>query len=129
MECINRALNEEVAALQPKAIDQYSSRVIEGAQRALADNDNPLRLNFFSTAMRMLFEHIMDTLSPEDQVVKTSWFKPERPEGKATRWQRVMFAIQVGLSEIFVVAGDATRPKVPGSWITGFAIVPVATLP
>lgn len=102
METNKRALNEEVEALRPKAIDQFSGWVIEGALRALADNDNPLRLNFFSTAMRILFEHIMETLSPEDQVVRTSWFKPERPEGKATRWQRLMFAIQGGLSETFV---------------------------
>jgi hypothetical protein len=53
-------------------------------------------------AMRILSEHIMDTSSPEDQVVRASWFKPERPEGKPTRWQRVTFSIQGGLSETFV---------------------------
>jgi hypothetical protein len=95
-------LIKEVAALKSKIIDQFSSWVVEGALRALADNDNPLRLNFFSTAMRILFEHNMDTLSPENQVIKTSWFKSENPEGKPTRWQRVMFAIQGGLSETFV---------------------------
>ncbi len=95
-------LNKEVAALQSKVIDQFSGWVVEGASRALANNDNPLRLNFFSTAMRILIEHIMDTLSPENQVVKTLWFTSENPEGKPTRWQRVIFAIQGGLSETFV---------------------------
>jgi hypothetical protein len=96
------ALNKDVTALRPKLIDQFSSWAVEGALRALADNDNPLRLSFFSIAMRILFEHIMDTLSPENQVVRTPWFKSESPEGKPTRWQRVMFAIQGGLSETFV---------------------------
>ncbi|WP_342740023.1 hypothetical protein [Bradyrhizobium sp. B117] len=45
-----------------------------GAQHALADAANPLRLNFFSTAMRILFEHMMGTLAPVDQVVQTEWF-------------------------------------------------------
>ena len=75
---------------------------MEGAKRALADADNPLRLNFFSTAIRILFEHMMDALSPTDQVTQCSWFKPERPNGKPTRGQRITFAIQGGLSEDFV---------------------------
>jgi hypothetical protein len=63
------ALGEEVAALKPRAIDEFSRWAIEGAERALADGENPLRLNFFSTAMRILFEHMMETLSPPDQVI------------------------------------------------------------
>src|SRR5947207_6863418 len=96
-------VQEAVAALKPKAIDQFSSWVIDGAERALADNDNPLRLNFFSTAMRILFEHIMDTLAPNDKVIRSCWF--ERKEGdsnKPKRTERIKFAIQGGLSEVFV---------------------------
>ncbi|WP_156964671.1 hypothetical protein [Methylocapsa aurea] len=37
-------INEEVAALKPKVIDQFSQWAIEGAQRALTDSQNPLRL-------------------------------------------------------------------------------------
>lgn len=44
----------------------------------------------------------MDTLAPVDQVKQASWFKPERPDGNATRWQRVVFTIQGGLSDTFV---------------------------
>lgn len=95
-------LDEMVAALRLKAIDRFSRWAIEGAQRALTDRQNPLRLNFFSTAMRILFEHVMDTLSPEDQVVSASWFQSERSDGKPTRWQRAIFAVQGGLAETFV---------------------------
>ena len=96
-------LDEKIAALKPKATDEFSRSAIEGARRALADGDNPLRLNFFSTAMRILFEHMMDTLSPNDEVMRSSWFKPERESGKPTRWQRIIFAIQGGLPEAFVM--------------------------
>jgi hypothetical protein len=96
------ALTEQVEALRSKTQDQFAAWTIDGALSALATEKNPLRLNFFSTAMRILFEHIMDSRSPEDQVVNANWFKPERPNGKPTRWQRVMFAIQGGLSETFV---------------------------
>jgi hypothetical protein len=95
-------LANAIAALKPKAVDQFSRWAIEGAERALADSKNPLRLNFFSTAMRILFEHMMDTLAPGDQVARSSWFKQEREDGRPTRWQRIVFAIQGGLSESFV---------------------------
>ena len=95
-------LNEIVAALRGKIDDEFSGWAIDGAVHALMDCENPLRLNFFSTAIRILFEHIMDTSSPEDQVIKTCWFKPERTDDRPTRWQRVIFAIQGGLSETFV---------------------------
>ena len=95
-------LDEKIAALKPKATDEFSRSAIEGARRALADCDNPLRLNFFSTAMRILLEHMMETLSPNDEVTRSPWFKPEREGGQPTRWQKIIFAIQGGLPEAFV---------------------------
>jgi len=96
-------VREVVAALKPKTIDEFSSWVIDGAERALADEANPLRLNFFSTAMRILFEHMMDMLAPKDQVVQCQWFKRKDGEdSRPTRTERIMFAIQGGLSETFV---------------------------
>lgn len=102
MATIPESLNEKVAALGLKLPDKFSSLVIGGALIALKDQDNPLRLNFFSTAMRILYEHTMDRLSPRDEVARTSWFKPEVDDGKPTRAQRIKFAIHGGLSEEFV---------------------------
>jgi hypothetical protein len=94
---------DAVAALKPKTVDQFSSCVIDGAERALADEANPLRLNFFSTAMRILFEHMMDSLAPRDEVIQCQWFKREGGErGKPNRSERILFAIQGGLSDEFV---------------------------
>jgi hypothetical protein len=83
-------LNDQLAALKPKAIDDFSRTTITGAQHALADAANPLRLNFFSTAMRILFEHMMGTLAPIDQVVQTEWFVSEREGNAPTRGQRIV---------------------------------------
>jgi Predicted pPIWI-associating nuclease len=95
-------LDEQLAALKPKATDAFSRSCLEGARLALANPDNPLRLNFFSTAMRILFEHMMDTRAPIDAVMQCTWYKPEKEDGKPTRGQRITYAIQGGLSEDFV---------------------------
>jgi hypothetical protein len=52
--------------------------------------------------MRMLFEHMMDALAPIADVARCSWYKVETQNGKPSRKQRVMFAIQGGLSPTFV---------------------------
>ncbi len=96
------SLAEKLDALKPKVPDDYSRSVLDGAGFALAHNENPLRLNFFSTAMRMLFEHMMDSLAPRDKVVRCSWFKKEMEDGKATRAQRALYAIQGGFTSEFV---------------------------
>jgi hypothetical protein len=95
-------LDDQLAALKPKALDEFSRTTITGAQHALKDADNPLRLNFFSTAMRILFEHMMGALAPVEEVKQSAWFVPERDDKIPTRWQRIVFAIQGGLSDEFV---------------------------
>jgi Predicted pPIWI-associating nuclease len=95
-------LDERLSALKHKVVDAFSVVTLDGAQHALADTANPLRLNCFSTALRILFEHMMGTLAPDDQIVRSSWFKPARQDGKPTRAQRIVFAIQGGLSDAFV---------------------------
>ncbi|MHC2336991.1 hypothetical protein ACVIW0_006280 [Bradyrhizobium sp. USDA 4454] len=95
-------LNDQLAAFKPKALDDFSRTTITGAQHALGDFDNPLRLNFFSTAMRILFEHMLGTLAPVEEVVQSQWFVSEREGNVPTRGQRIVFAIQGGLSDAFV---------------------------
>lgn len=76
--------DDQLSALLPKAIDPFSRSAIEGAQHALVDTAaNPLRLDFFCTAMRILFEHMIGTLAPVDQVIKTEWFVVERGDNRA----------------------------------------------
>lgn len=95
-------LKAQLTSLKPLAVDDFSRKAIDGAMHALADILNPLRLNFFSTAMRILFEHMIGKLSPLDEVKKCPWFKVEQDNGKPTRGQRIAFAIQGGLQDAFV---------------------------
>jgi len=104
-------LDDRIVALKTRAADGYSQSCLEGARRALADHVNPLRLNFFATAMRILFEHMMETLAPNDDVTRTPWFKPEQKSGKPTRGQKVIYAIQGGLSETFVTKELHVDPR------------------
>jgi hypothetical protein len=121
MEIHSDPLIERVVALKLKLPDEFSGQIIGGALVALRDKDNPLRVNFFATAMRILYEHTMDRLSPRDEVRRTSWFKPETDDGRPTRAQRIKFAIHGGLSEQFVkeqlkVEIEPLRERVVGSF-------------
>lgn len=99
------AVLPDVPALHPLrelVEDDFSLDAVEAAARAHADRENPLRLNFFCAAMRILFEHSMERLSPPDQIELCAWFRPEQQSGKPTRAQRVKYAVQGGLSDAFV---------------------------
>jgi hypothetical protein len=85
-------LDQKIGALKPKVPDEFSRDVLDGARHALADTENPLRYNCFSTAIRILLEHIMDTLAPNDEVPRSKWFTPETASGRPTRGQRIVFA-------------------------------------
>jgi len=104
-------LDEQMTALKAKAPDDFSRSCLEGACRALEDRENPLRLNFFSTAMRILFEHLIETLAPSDAVKRSCWYRPERDDGNPTRGQRITYAIQGGLTEEFVTGQLHVDPQ------------------
>ncbi|MGQ3241794.1 MAG: hypothetical protein ACT6VE_34585, partial [Shinella sp.] len=63
--------------MEDLAVDDFSLRVIRGAGRVLADRENPLRLNLFAAASRMLLEHLMGTLAPIEQVEACWWYAPQ----------------------------------------------------
>ncbi|KRD27899.1 hypothetical protein ASE36_18955 [Rhizobium sp. Root274] len=96
------AILDDVAKRHKSLLDEFSMKVISGAVKAFSDATNPLRLNFHSTAIRILYEHLMDSYSPIEEVMKAAWYKPEKDDGKPTRGQRIKFAVQGGLSDALV---------------------------
>lgn len=89
-------------ALIPRAFDGHSKNVLEGAACVLADRGNPIRLNLFSVAIRMFFEHLMDGLAPAAEVTGCPWFQLVHGQTKPTRRQRIQYCLQGGLSDAFV---------------------------
>lgn len=89
-------------ALEDLAVDDFSRRVIQGAVRVLADRENPLRLNLFATASRMLLEHLMGTLAPTGEVEKCWWYALQPDTDKPTRAQRIRYCLRGGLPDEFV---------------------------
>lgn len=92
----------QFTALEDLAVDDFSHRVIRGAARVLADRDNPLRLNLFATASRMLLEHLMGTLAPAGEVEKCWWYALQPDTHKPTRAQRIRYFLRGGLTDEFV---------------------------
>lgn len=92
----------DLEALEALALDDFSCRVIRGGARVLADRENPLRLNLFATASRMLLEHLMGTLAPRDQVEACWWYALEKGTDKPTRAQRIRYCLRGGLTDEFV---------------------------
>jgi hypothetical protein len=112
--CIEAKL--ESVSLQ--VMDEFSRTVLKGAKHALSDKDNPLRANFFATAMRILFEHTQHALAPDEEVKACAWFKQELGTEGPTRSQRVKYAIQGGLNPDFV-ANDLHVDVTPLPYSTG----------
>lgn len=107
---------DRLAALGPLAPDDFFRITIEGAASVLRDATNPLRLNLFSTAIRMLFEHVMGTLAPDADVEACPWYAPVDGQDKPVRAQRIQYWLQGGLSDDYLesdlgLVPDALRKR------------------
>jgi len=82
----------------------FERDLFAAAMLNLAANDNPLRLNNFAYALRELIRHVLVRLAPDDVVLNCQWYENE-VQGKkrgVSRRQRVLYAVQGGLSDSFV---------------------------
>ncbi|MDR6513336.1 hypothetical protein J2792_004230 [Novosphingobium capsulatum] len=95
-------LSDRLASLGPLAPDDFFHITIEGAASVLRDTANPLRLNLFSTAIRMLFEHVMGTLAPDADVEACAWYAAVDGQDKPVRAQRIQYWLQGGLSDDYL---------------------------
>jgi|GEM_PF-235909 len=95
-------LADRLIALAPLAPDDFFRITLEGAASVLRDAANPLRLNLFSTAIRMLFEHVMGTLAPDADVEACPWYTPVEGQDRPVRAQRIRYWLQGGLEDGWV---------------------------
>jgi hypothetical protein len=81
----------------------FEKELFNAVQKNLADKSNPLRLNNYSYAMRELTRHFLHRLSPDENVIKCSWYKNETNKiNKISRMQRAIYAVQGGLDNSYM---------------------------
>lgn len=107
----NQTPEEELLALAPRAVDRFTQKALEGTARALADRDNPLRVNFFSAGIRIFFEHLMGALAPPDEVKACPWFQAVKDTKGPTRAQRIQYCLQGGIVDQFLEETLDLEPK------------------
>ncbi|MCA0930162.1 pPIWI-associating nuclease domain-containing protein [Ruegeria profundi] len=107
----SRTLEQRLIGLKAIAPDPFVHVTLEGAAGVLGDTNNPLRLNLFSTSVRMLFEHIMGPLAPKEEVVNCSWYEPVPNTNGPVRAQRIQYWLQGGLSDEYVTEEFQLKPQ------------------
>ncbi|SMF95694.1 hypothetical protein SAMN02949497_3068 [Methylomagnum ishizawai] len=103
--CIRLLSGKEslISTLEAKLATEFEKRLFEAAISNLLDAYNPLRFNNFAYATRELVRHILQRLAPDAEVLNCLWYKNEtETKDGISRKQRVIYAIQGGLSDKYV---------------------------
>jgi hypothetical protein len=101
---ITRKTNPMRKKIESKLTEGFERRLLQAAFRNLEDSTNPLCFNNFAYAIRELIRHILSRNAPDDEVRSCSWYVNETEKnGGITRKQRVFYAVQGGLSDVYVV--------------------------
>lgn len=95
-------MSEKLEEMKAVAPDPFCVTCLDSAIKVLADEGNVFRVNFYSTAMRIMYEHLANNLSPTEEVMQAPWYKPAKEDGRPTRKQRLIFAVQGGLSDDYI---------------------------
>ncbi len=83
----------------------FQKRVLDAAVKSFDNEDNPLRLNNFATALRELGRIWLEDLAPKEKIRACNWFKQDpslREKDGVTRGQRAKYAVQEELHDDFV---------------------------
>jgi len=105
----------------PNSVEKYlvtgfEKCLFKASVSYLSNSDDPLRFNSFAYSMRELYRHVLSRLSPEDQVINCDWFNiKDSNDGKSTRKQKLMYAIQGGLANAYII--DELGIKVDDFWL------------
>ncbi len=94
-----------ISKLKNLASNDFEKKLLAASIKILDQKNNPLKINNFAASIRELFRHILTSLAPDYEVTKCDWFKWEETEnGKKTitRKQRIKYAIQKNLPDIYI---------------------------
>jgi len=103
MNNYNDCFKYETLLLETALATKFEKKLFEAAVNNLLDAYNPLRFNNFAYAIRELVRHILFRLAPDAEVLNCGWYSNEtEKEGGISRKQRIVFAIQGGLTDEYV---------------------------
>jgi Predicted pPIWI-associating nuclease len=94
----NDALVQNVRRRLP---DDAHVQMFDDALAALAGG-NRLRAQHFAVTMRELFGHVLSSGAPDQQVLRSIWFRLEKGADRPTRRQRALYLSRGGLSDDFI---------------------------
>lgn len=83
----------------------FERELFQASLEFVRSGDSPLRFNAFAFSLRELLRHVRERLAPIEHVKAAPWFKqdPNIEEGRVTRRQGWMYAIQKKLAADFVL--------------------------
>lgn len=94
---------EQVELIKKLLNSDFEKDLFEASLLNLQDSKNKLRFNNFAYSIRELSRHFLYSLSPDENILKCSWYKNETDKKNGvTRAQRIKYAIQSGLEDKFV---------------------------
>lgn len=97
-----RIAAERIAGLPALLVDDFARNLLVGAQRVLADDQNPVRHHMFASTVRELFSYTLHHLAPDNEVTDCTWYDVADGQKRPTRRQRIQYAIHGGLDAEFV---------------------------
>jgi hypothetical protein len=80
----------------------FEKQVFKAGLMSLGQVGNPLRLNHFATTLRELSRVVLERLAPEPEIKACAWYTQASGEPPITRGQRITYAVQAGLLDVFV---------------------------
>jgi hypothetical protein len=91
-----------------KKIELRLCTKFEGMWQTLSDPTKKDRYRQAATSMREVMSDFQQILSPDEEVKKAKWFKPERTNGMPTQRQRVKYAI-IGAGQQELVSDEDVK--------------------
>ncbi len=93
---------KQIISINKHLKTDFEKDLLEAAVANLEYKGNPLRFHNFAYSIREFSRHLLYSLSPESEVLSSNWYSSKKSEGRATRRDRVKYAIQGRLSNDFV---------------------------
>jgi hypothetical protein len=100
-----------VVELKGRLPDEFSRTMLEGALHVLRQHQNPMRAQQFAATLRELITHVLQSLAPDADVARCSWYKQDQNTDGPVRRQRALYTCRGGLSDDFMKHKLGVDPK------------------